>query len=46
MPYDARATSSLSIDPESILDWERALLGQWFIGVIDTDLKRVENSSC
>ena len=42
MPYDARATSSLSIDSESVLDWNRALTGQWFIGVIDTGLKIVK----
>ena len=42
MPYDARATSSLSIDSESVLDWNLALTGQWFIGVIDTGLKVVK----
>lgn len=42
MPYDTRATCSLSIDSESVLDWNRAFPGQWFIGVIDTSRKMVK----
>ncbi|MDD7804351.1 MAG: hypothetical protein PUP46_02025 [Endozoicomonas sp. (ex Botrylloides leachii)] len=42
MPYDARATNHLSIDSESVLNWNRALPGQWFMGVVDTCLKIVK----
>lgn len=42
MPYNSNATDNLIIDNESTSDWNRAFPGQWFIGVIDTELKSVK----
>ncbi|PMJ90596.1 hypothetical protein [Vibrio sp. 10N.261.55.A7] len=42
MPYNSDATSNLSIDNESVVDWELGLPGQWYMGVVDTQKKSVK----
>jgi hypothetical protein len=41
MPYDPGATSELTLRYDNQRDFENAPLGKWFIGVIDTQQKKV-----
>jgi hypothetical protein len=41
MAYDPNATGELLMDGECLDNWVRAAPGQWFIGVLDTNYKKV-----
>lgn len=41
MPYDPNPSSALTYRNDNLQDWQNALPGQWFIGVVDTHNKNI-----
>ena len=41
MPYNPNATSSLTHNTDGLWDWDTSGIGQWYIGVLDTENQKV-----